>query len=243
VLLCLRFFNCGMYYSDDELQLMERSSLHEAPLAARLAFFGECLRLRRRERHLWADTPLAKLFTPQHEWHMLRARAAQQQMALALRRCITGRRVNPFVVLLEQNGNLQKTLEVATPDFAPSDIAAVVALVGTPLDAAAFGAAFDLPTPADVDKLVRDAEQRRALQNALDATPARWRCANCTFVNSADDPACAVCELSWSGRRAPPRGKWVCAAADGGCTFFNPESLFFCEVCSRARPDLANVRL
>jgi hypothetical protein len=243
MLLALRFFNCGMYYSDDELLLMERGSLRDAPIGARLAFFGECLRLRRRERHLWADTPLAKLFTPQHEWHLLRARAAQQQLALALRRSITTRRTDPYALLLEHAGNVQKTLEHAAPDFAPSDVAAVVALVGTPLTGAAFGAAFDLPAPADVLRLVREAEQRRALQTALDATSARWRCANCTYVNSADDPACAVCELSWSGRRAPPRGKWVCAAADGGCTFFNADTLFFCEVCSRARPDLAGVRL
>jgi hypothetical protein len=164
---------CGMYYSDDELLLMKRGSLRDAPIGARL---GICAPTRR---------------------HLLRARAAQQQqLALALRRSITTRRTD----------NVQKTLEHAAPDFAPSDVAAVVALVGTPLTGAAFGAAaFDLPAPADVLRLVREAEQRRALQTALDATSARWRCADCTYVNSADDPACAVCELSWSGRRAPRR--------------------------------------
>ena len=27
----------------------------------------------------------------------------------------------------------------------------------------------------------------------------------------------------------------------GGCTFFNPKNLFYCEVCGRVRPDLANI--
>ena len=36
----------------------------------------------------------------------------------------------------------------------------------------------------------------------------------------------------------PPAGHWICMA----CTMFNPLSLFYCDVCNTARPDLGSVR-
>ena len=59
---CLRFFNCDMYYNETEIAALLRG-LAESSVPDRVGFFGECLRLRRRERHLWGDTPLAKAFT------------------------------------------------------------------------------------------------------------------------------------------------------------------------------------
>ena len=44
-LLCMRFFNCEMFYTDDELELLEEG-LRAAGLEVRQAFFKECLRLR-----------------------------------------------------------------------------------------------------------------------------------------------------------------------------------------------------
>ena len=54
--------------------------------------------MRRRERNLWTDTPLAKLFTPRAEWHLLRTRALVQQLAQALRRNLSARRIDPYAV-------------------------------------------------------------------------------------------------------------------------------------------------
>ncbi|KAL4123647.1 hypothetical protein PRIC2_009498 [Phytophthora ramorum] len=48
-----------------------------------------------------------------------------------------------------------------------------------------------------------------------------WRCGNCTFINQPDDVCCTICELDMDGQRGVPRGKWVCAGEQGGCTFFN----------------------
>ena len=71
---------------------------------------------------------------------------------------------------------------------------------------------------------------------------ATWMCNNCTFINSINNNTCVVCELGWTGRREVPPDKWMCAGENGGCTFFNAKTLFYCEICSRARPDLASVR-
>ena len=69
-----RFFNTDMYYSGEEIKSLSRA-LVLAPIEDRLAFFEEGLRLRSRERNLWADTPVAKLFTDESEWHLLGARS------------------------------------------------------------------------------------------------------------------------------------------------------------------------
>jgi hypothetical protein len=66
-----RFFNCEMYFLDRELDVLE-IALRGSPLDKRLQFFLENLRLRRRERNLWGDTPIAKIFLPREEWHLLR---------------------------------------------------------------------------------------------------------------------------------------------------------------------------
>lgn len=46
----------------------------------RIRFFEDCMRLRRRERHLWGDTPLAQLFTEEGEKHLLKIRSTLQQV-------------------------------------------------------------------------------------------------------------------------------------------------------------------
>ncbi|KAJ8548740.1 hypothetical protein ON010_g10931 [Phytophthora cinnamomi] len=82
---CLRFFNNEMYYFPQELELL-LEGLATVPISLRHEFFECLLRLRRRERHLWGDTPLAKVFTAQSEWHLLTARARLQQFQQSLLR-------------------------------------------------------------------------------------------------------------------------------------------------------------
>lgn len=75
-----------------------------ASLSNRKEFFMECLRLRRHERNLWDDTPLAKIFTPREEWHMIRARAMVQQIGIAITKAIRNRKKpspwwNPYDIM------------------------------------------------------------------------------------------------------------------------------------------------
>jgi hypothetical protein len=72
-----------MYYTTPEIAILE-NSLSLVKFDDRKAFFMNCLRLRRRERNLWEDTPLAKIFCPQEEWHLLRANATLQLLVTKL---------------------------------------------------------------------------------------------------------------------------------------------------------------
>lgn len=89
-------------------------------------------------------------------------------------------------------------------------------------------------------KRIDESKAKKMMKKMLSEGASRWVCGNCTFINSANDTTCAICELGWTGRRECPKDKWVCAGEKGGCTFFNPKSQFYCEVCNRARPDLAS---
>ena len=69
-----------------------------------------------------------------------------------------------------------------------------------------------------------------------------WLCLGCTFANSIMNEQCVMCGVGWDGRRHVPRDHWECAALDGGCTKYNHNKVFYCDVCGKARPDLASVR-
>ena len=64
---CARFFNGEMYFTPAELSIL-RLALTLTHKAVRKDFFEECMRVRRRERALWADTPVARLFADPGEW-------------------------------------------------------------------------------------------------------------------------------------------------------------------------------
>ena len=69
-----------------------------------------------------------------------------------------------------------------------------------------------------------------------------WLCLSCTYANNMMNEQCVVCGVGWDGRRHVPRGQWECSALEGGCTKYNPDRSFYCDVCGKARPDLVNVR-
>ena len=56
---------------------------------------------RRRQRNLWVDTPLAKLFTAQAEWHLLRARAQLVLVRQAIRLRIASHQIDPASAFLK----------------------------------------------------------------------------------------------------------------------------------------------
>ena len=76
---CLRFFNSEMYFTAPQLTSLSRA-LHLSPVGDRLAFFEETLRLRERERNNWSDTPVAKIFTREEDWHLMQGRSALNRL-------------------------------------------------------------------------------------------------------------------------------------------------------------------
>jgi hypothetical protein len=80
---CLRFFNSEMYYTNPQVTSLAKA-LKLSPVNDRLEFFEETLRLRQRERNLWTDTPVAKIFTLEKDWHLMRARSALNRLNASL---------------------------------------------------------------------------------------------------------------------------------------------------------------
>lgn len=240
-LLCLRFVNNEMFFSPEEVDTL-LEALARVPVAARVAFFTETLRLRRRERNRWADTPLAKVLTEREAWHLLGARAKLEQFNAALQARRNVDLLSAFLRWDADNdgrlnyGELQRCFESLQLGFSPRDLAEIIPLadpkhtgfVSEEQLRATFSVRDTGAQPSDMDEAADHGAEE----------PAVWQCRNCTFINPLSDRTCAVCELGWTGERECPPGKWTCE----GCTFFNSNSLFYCDVCGRVRSDLSSVR-
>jgi len=272
---CLKFINCEMYYTDSELEQMERV-LSSCSYAARVAFFNECLGVRNRERHLWGDTPIAKLFAPPSEWRKLSVRVLFEQARAAIVHAIKHKSIDPYSAFVrfsvanaaqhehdhtamtdkdqtaeiggityEQFGRYFESMRLG---FSPAncyDIARNIDEEHTGLvTMAQIASTLKLPTSAEVEAILHELAVRKQLREAARGVKAGyWMCKVCTFVNSSDNAICVVCDCDMTGHRGCPPDKWVCSPDKGGCTFFNPKTLFYCEMCGRARPDLSSVRL
>ncbi|KAH3756032.1 nxn protein [Pelomyxa schiedti] len=251
----LRFFNCEMYFSDEELDALEHS-LAASGLTDRLQFFTECLRLRRRQRNLWGDTPLAKFFSPREEWKNLRARAIAEQISIAIKAALHDKKqhLDPYQMFEHFDDDHDGKLSYAQLDhlfdwmrlgFAPGDYHEIVKILDTAntgtVSQRDFITTFGIPSHDEV--LAIEAEKQINNVPAEPKQTGRWRCSNCTYMNSPLETTCCMCEVGWSGERECPRDKWMCPPERGGCTFFNPVSQFYCEMCNRARPDLISHRL
>ncbi|GBG26808.1 Hypothetical Protein FCC1311_030302 [Hondaea fermentalgiana] len=249
VLACLRFVNCDMHYSDEELELLE-SAFSASEIQARVDHFESNLRLRRREKYLWGDTPLAKLFTERSEWHLLSARAKLQQLSVSLLRVLRSPK-NTIDLLATftradadndgtlTHAELQRMIEDLRLGYSPADVALVVNLIdeenaGT-ISWDRFVDALHLPDnllTRDDDRVDLDEERRNQ----------RWQCPVCTCLNLPSDVECQACGSGWDGNLVVPNDKWMCDPEFGGCTMFNDEGSFYCSVCDKARPSLMNVR-
>ena len=90
--------------------------------------------------------------------------------------------------------------------------------------------------------------------------PTPWACSVCTLINEATSYVCSVCgtadpaaearrkqaggssaTVSMAEQRCPD-GHWVCSVEHGGCSKFNLNSAYYCEVCDKGRPNLASIR-
>ena len=78
-----RFFNCETHYKPGDINILLREISAE-PLARRF-FFTAMVSCRRRLAKRWEQTPLAKLFTLQDQWSLLKQRAQAVRMREAIR--------------------------------------------------------------------------------------------------------------------------------------------------------------
>lgn len=243
---CLRFFNNEMYFAPSELALL-LEGLAEVPLTLRHEFFECCLRLRRRERHLWGDTPLAKVFTKQDEWHLLSARARMQQFQQSLKQ--KKRSVHLAVALRRFDENddgrlsaeeILKCLESFQLGYASAELNEIISLIadvgvfdasgGVPIET--ICAAFGISKRQMDDALAKDAlKQQTELMGEVLAT---WSCPVCTFANDGSAMTCGACsepnpatlDDKTAGGSASHQG-WRC----GNCTFINQPNDVTCAIC------------
>jgi len=244
---CLKFINCEMYYSDKEIEVLEHA-LCRVSLQDRKVFFLENLRLRRRERNIWEDTPLAKLFVPSQEWHLLRTRAMIEKIGVAVRKAIRRRagtsKFNPYTVFDKWDANgegslgHEQMLEVMAAlnlDFSPGDYHQALQLFpkeNGKITRTVFQSILMLPSESSI----LDLHQVHAANKGI--PPSYWQCPNDTFLNPPDTTVCLMCGLGATGRYEPGRDQWGCIT----CSLFNNVSDFFCSACGHARPDYAHLR-
>eukprot|EP01062_Namystynia_karyoxenos_P039074 TRINITY_DN2841_c0_g1_i1.p1 TRINITY_DN2841_c0_g1~~TRINITY_DN2841_c0_g1_i1.p1 ORF type:complete len:4290 (+),score=1351.18 TRINITY_DN2841_c0_g1_i1:81-12872(+) len=248
LLQCVRFFNGEMYYSEEQLALLERA-LAAAPLDDRRSFFLHSVRLRQRQQGLYADTPIAQFLTPREQWHLIRARGRAEYFGDHLRRAIARGldAASAFERHADDQGRcrpqlVQRLLLALSPGFSPGDCRDVVHLLmegddDREWDYGDFCEAFGLPR-----NVVRPAAPADGEMQVDDDDVNFWSCPHCTFINPRVDTVCGACSYGWTGRREPGRDEWVCPPEQGGCSFFNSKLFYYCKVCNRARPDLATIK-
>ncbi|KAF0690318.1 Aste57867_18249 [Aphanomyces stellatus] len=221
---CFRFFNNEMYYTRAQLSAL-LAGLAAVPLHWRHEFFQSTLRLRRRERQLWGDTPLAKVFTKEDEWHLLSARAKMEQF----QRGIKAKKIGLVAAWHRFDGNnngrltydeLLRCFESFQLGFSPSDLNEIIGLMEGQdgVTIAKLAHAFD------VDMLHEATESsKKALEEALP-----WLCAVCTFENPGALTSCTMCsEPRDHTKQVVQVQTWQCE----NCTFINPISETTCAVC------------
>ena len=248
-----RFFNNEFYYTPEEIEVL-LSALKGSTPDERLAHFEGSLRLRRRERNLWDDTPIAKLFTDEKEWHLLSARAKIKHFIDAIQRAIKTRTppLDPISLFSSfdeagkgvlKSTQLTRCLESMQLGFSPADIGIVVSTLlgetGEVMPYEEYINAFRLEGFVEMmEKRQREEDEKSA------ASKRRWQCQMCSYINqSSMNPTCEMCGYGLNGYVVEvPRDQWMCEPSRGGCSMFNSKSLFYCEVCERARPGFDSVR-
>lgn len=82
---CFKFFDCNLYYTDRDMQMLLRV-LQEDPPKERARFFEEIRGCRRRLQTPWQKTPIAKVFTLPDEYELLELRATIARFKELLKR-------------------------------------------------------------------------------------------------------------------------------------------------------------
>eukprot|EP01126_Amoeba_proteus_P012253 TRINITY_DN15034_c0_g1_i1.p1 TRINITY_DN15034_c0_g1~~TRINITY_DN15034_c0_g1_i1.p1 ORF type:complete len:242 (+),score=52.66 TRINITY_DN15034_c0_g1_i1:223-948(+) len=240
-----------MYYNEEELDVLEKA-LSGASLDTRKEFFMDCLRLRRHERNLWDDTPLARIFTPQEEWHMIRAKAILQQVSVAINKTIRTRKKpkpwwNPYDIFKKHDTDnddclsrdeLIHAFEDMKLEFSPADYYEITKLI-TPNSRGLFS----LESWASTLKLKSNAEIEAILIEKVynttnTAQTETWRCSVCSYCNPKWLVICDACGYNILGDPVIQLkdDEWACIK----CSLKNKKSEWFCTACWNARPSRFN---
>merc|ERR1711879_32233 len=231
----MRFLNCEMYYTEDEIDALIYA-LRDVPLDMRATFFDDCQRLRRRERQVWGDTPLAKVFTAKSDWKHLHMRALMHQMSLELQRRQLG-----SLYLMDLFGEREEGGESFLSVTALQRMCITLKLGFSPADVSLIAQAFDergdgritADHLSTVFRIPMDTPESVQAENATQPEgPATWSCLNCGLSNPSFEIMCERCGFGWTGKREVPPGKWECHT----CSFFNEDDRFYCDMCSASRP-------
>eukprot|EP00941_MAST-03F_sp_MAST-3F-sp1_P005353 g5353.t1 len=259
---CFRFVDNEFYYTDDELELLSEG-LQRASVKDRKDFFMACLRLRRRQRQLFADTSLAKVLTPKSEWHLLKSRAILEQVNTAIKmratQALEAARLDPLqafrTALANMSSNGMKSPRSSDGSKKKKNFLRGLGVAEMQSCLNSMGLGFSPDVLLEVSKLAEvwteerfketfycpDAKTLEALRPKEEASSkesSSWRCLNCTFVNSVFDRRCAVCSRGVTGQRVPGDDEWSCET----CSFFNSTKSYFCEMCNNSRAEYASIR-
>ncbi|GAB5371987.1 hypothetical protein AAMO2058_001626900 [Amorphochlora amoebiformis] len=123
----LRFLDCDMYYTAEELNILLKT-LQGSTIRERENFFSLVIACRRRTRKKWVECPIAKLFTLPDEFHLLKLRAGVERTREAIER--KGMQLQDAFTLfdIDENGvlspeELYGALEwLGVSDLTPADI-------------------------------------------------------------------------------------------------------------------------
>ncbi|KNC48811.1 uncharacterized protein AMSG_00592 [Thecamonas trahens ATCC 50062] len=236
-MVCLKWINNAMFYSDAELETLAEG-LVRADESERLAFFETLLRYRRRERMFWADTPVAKVFTRREEWGMLKARALVVELTSAMQRKRMYLRVAFRKFDADADGyitqdEVMRAFSYLKLGFSSADAIQLFHILdlGTNISLSfdEFVTKFAKLTLADVLAAESEAIERfRAAQTrASDPSRIRWRCAGCSAMSPGDRIQCLECGRSHEMQASALQNYWVC----GHCTYSNSMSKNFCDMC------------
>jgi len=227
-----------MYFSESEIAILNHA-LDSTNHHDRKEFFLTNLRLRKREHNIWEDTPLAKLFTPSGEWHLLSARAKLEKISATIKKAIHKRAAiffNPFVlfddrdILKEGCLSHDQMLEVMGAmklDFSAQEYHQILTLFPKDergkISRFAFQTTLCIPCSEDIENI--------QLHLQKDSPRNYWICPNDTFRNSLYSDYCEVCGHLQPA--VPGPNQWACV----DCGLFNNKEIFFCAACAKACED------
>jgi len=238
-----------MFFTDEEVELLE-NALQGTSLQDRRSFFEESLRLRRRHRNLWADTPVARVLTPQEDWTWLRAQAQVQRVGKSIKTALRKRRFD-LVELFDARVDtpegmsphqFQHFLTSLGLNFTAGDYQTIAQYLTrhgeSAISFATFLETFSLQDAVAHSSMATDATGDGAL-GAIQRSESQdfdhenyWRCGTCTVINENADTECPVCGEA----KVRP---WACPS----CTFSNPSELTNCEICNTPMPGLENMNI
>lgn len=187
---CLRFFNNDMFFSPEQLDLIISALPCDHEL--RRVFFEESLRRRRRERKVFTETPVNKLFVKSEHWDLLRP------IALVAR--IRWRFYNE----LKQTLKLKLELEYLENKFHKNVVReqdTLTALMNMGFEMEAARQALDAADGNEnrAAEMLMAGRFRPKPKVAGDPN-GKWVCPACTMMNENVLRTCQICHTPWEHR-------------------------------------------